>query len=356
MQSPGTSKPETVAYKVVLFVLAIAFLIWLLITLKTLVTCVIVGLTLAAAIAPFAEWAENHKVPRPATVIGVYVAILTVYVALAVLLTPLLREQAAELYEHVPHYVDSVIGAYNKFITFTGMDPQASPIKVDDFKAIAPRLVSQTVGITAGVFAVLLNVVLVLFLTGYFVIAANDIWPKLLRWVPPNKRAAYGELIRPLGARMGGYVRGQAMVSVAVAIFLGTGLTIIGVHYSLVLGVLAGFLNLVPYAGSFTTMALALVVATNQSLLLGALTLGLFMLEQWCESTFLIPQLLGRQVELHPLIVLFAIITGATLMGLPGALIAIPLTSAGLYLAEEFYVRPLNFTTASEIITTPGED
>ncbi|MBZ0186901.1 MAG: AI-2E family transporter, partial [Candidatus Obscuribacterales bacterium] len=56
---------------------------------------------------------------------------------------------------------------------------------------------------------------------------------------------------------------------------------------------------------------------------------------------FIVPKLLGSQVELHPLMVLFAILIGASLMGLPGALIAVPITTAGMYLAEEFYLRPL---------------
>jgi predicted PurR-regulated permease PerM len=288
-------------------------------------------------------------VPRPLTVIGVYLGVAAIYAALAVSLIPVLREQAMQLWQHVPQYVDSVLAGYNKVITVTGMQESPTAIKVDDLRDMAPRVVSQTLGFTAGVLGVLANVVLILFLTAYFTVEANDMWPKLLRWVPPKKRAVYGDLIRPIGARMGGYVRGQALVSVAVAVFLGTGLTVLGVHYSLVLGVLAGLLNLVPYVGSFITMAFALVIATNQSILLGALTLGLFFLEQWCESTFIVPQLLGKQVELHPLLVLFAILIGATLMGLPGVLIAVPLTSAALFLAEEFYLRPLNFTQGSDI-------
>jgi predicted PurR-regulated permease PerM len=254
------------------------------------------------------------------------------------------------LYEHFPNYVDKLGDGYNKAVAISGIHMSGSPIKATDLREMAPRVVTQTVGMTAGVLGALVNTVLVLFLTAYFVVAANDIWPKLLRWLPPKKRDTYAALIRPLGSRLGGYVRGQLLVAMSVAIFLGTGLTLIGVNYSLVLGMLAGLLNVVPYVGSFTTMAFALVVSSNQSLWIGALTLGLFMLEQWVESTFLVPQLLGRNVEVHPLLVLLGIFVGATLMGLPGALIAIPLISAALYLAEEFYLRPLNFTESAEVV------
>jgi predicted PurR-regulated permease PerM len=146
---------------------------------------------------------------------------------------------------------------------------------------------------------------------------------------------------------MGGYVRGQLLVSIAVGAFLAVGLTLIGVKYSLILGVLAGFLNLMPFVGSLLTASFSVLVAANQSLLTGALTLGLFGLEQWFESNLIVPQLLGKQVELHPVVVLFAILTGASLMGVLGALVAVPVASAALLLAEELYVKPMNARAAA---------
>jgi predicted PurR-regulated permease PerM len=183
---------------------------------------------------------------------------------------------------------------------------------------------------------------LVLFLTAYFVVEASSIWAKLLMWLPHEHRAKAASLIRPLGFRMGGYVRGQLLVSVAVAFYLTAGLTLLNVNYALILGVLAGLLNLVPFVGSLIACIFAVVVAANQSIWLAGATLALFACEQWCESNFFVPYLLGRNVELHPLIVLIAILIGATLMGVPGALIAVPLASAAQFLAQEFYLKPLN--------------
>jgi hypothetical protein len=125
---------------------------------------------------------------------------------------------------------------------------------------------------------------------------------------------------------------------------LTVGLSLLRVNYSLILGVLAGLLNLVPFVGSLAACIFAVVVAANQNIWLAGATLMLFACEQWVESNFIVPHLLGRHVELHPLIVLFAILIGATLMGVPGALVAVPLTSAALFLAQEFYLKPLNTT------------
>jgi predicted PurR-regulated permease PerM len=83
----------------------------------------------------------------------------------------------------------------------------------------------------------------------------------------------------------------------------------------------------------------ATVVAFNQDPKLAIIVLALYAIEQWLESTFIVPLLLGRQVSLHPLVVLFAILSGASLMGIPGALISVPVVSAVLFLAEEFYLK-----------------
>ncbi len=101
-------------------------------------------------------------------------------------------------------------------------------------------------------------------------------------------------------------------------------------------------MNLVPFIGSLLACVFAVVVAANQNIWLAGAVLCLFACEQWCESNFIVPYLLGRNVELHPLIVFLAILIGATLMGVPGALVAVPLASAIQFLAQEFYLKPLN--------------
>jgi predicted PurR-regulated permease PerM len=192
---------------------------------------------------------------------------------------------------------------------------------------------------TAGLLGLFLNGILILFLSGYFVVEAKTIWSRLLIWVPENNRQRVANLISPLEYRMGGYIRGQLLVAVAVGLFFTIGFSLLRLHYGLLMGVLAGLLNLVPYVGSMIATITATVVAFNQDPKLAIIVLALYAIEQWLESTFIVPLLLGRQVSLHPLVVLFAILSGASLMGIPGALISVPVVSAVLFLAEEFYLK-----------------
>lgn len=319
-----------------------AFICWLIFELRIMVVCLLMAITLASAIAPVAEWLEKKKIPRAVTVISIFILTGLIYSAVAYLLFPPMKEQALALYESIPKYIQGLTAKFPFLSEYVGSDGDHMKIDPERLKQFAPNVAKHTLSLTAGLMGALANALLVLFLTSYFVVEANDIWQKLLLWVPRPNRERIGGLIRPLGARMGGYVRGQMLVSIAVALFLGTGLTLLKVEYSLVLGALAGLFNLVPFVGSAIAMVLSLVVAFNQSELLAVFVFLLFALEQWLESNFIVPQLLGKQVELHPLLVLFSILIGATLLGLPGALIAVPCASALQFLAQEFYLKPLN--------------
>ncbi|MGH9548990.1 MAG: AI-2E family transporter, partial [Terriglobales bacterium] len=317
--------------RVLAIVLGVALAIWLAIELRDLIVNLIIALTLASAIAPVAEWGEKRRISRATMVLAVYFLVGLTYTFVAVSLAPAVKTQAKNLYDHLPMYLAGATGWYESLKGFAGVagaQGHAAAMDSELVHNIAERIGHETLDVGAGLLGLVLNGLLVLFLTAYFVIEADSILRKLLMWLPKDKREHCAILIRPLAARMGGYIRGQLLVSLAVSIFLTVGLTILGVNYSLILGVLAGLLNLVPFVGSLAACVFALVVASNQSIWLAGATLCLFALEQWVESNFIVPHLLGRHVELHPLIVLFAILVGASLLGVPGALVAVPMASA----------------------------
>lgn len=328
------------AFPVFLF-FGVALGLVLVYVLRGLIVNVLIAITLAAGISPLAEWAEKRNVPRIVTIILLYGVFALGYAGLAYSLAPALCEQASQLYQNIPHQMSGLTAWYNQLLSMTGQTPDALSLEWTDFRDPLLKMVKQTLSVTAGLVGLLLSGILVLFLTAYFVIDANDIWKNLLRWLPKHQRERAASLIVPLAQRMGGYVRGQILVSICVALFLGTGLTLLGVHYSLVLGLLAGVLNLMPFVGSMLTAAFAVVVAFNQDPMLGLMVIGLFVLEQWAESNIIVPQLLGKSVDVHPVVILFAILIGASLMGIMGALVAVPVVAAALFLADEFYVKPL---------------
>lgn len=324
----------------VLVIVLIAFGLWLSVQLRVILVDVIIAITIASAISPLATFGEKRQIARGWTVLVTYIVVIAFYATILFLLWAPIKEQTMLLVSHFPSMLATATDWYNQQLGGLGF---ASNFKVtsDHLQTVGRVALNKTVDVSLGVFGVILNTVLVLFLAAYFVVNSQSIWAGLLKWVPTEHRARVASLIGPVGQRMGGYVRGQALVSTAIAAFFAIGLSLLGVRYGLVLGLVAGILNLVPFVGSLITTALAVLVAFNQSPTLALLTLGLFVLEQVVESNFIVPYLLGSQVELDPLVVLFAILTGATLGGGVGALIAVPIAAAMLLLARELYLKPM---------------
>jgi predicted PurR-regulated permease PerM len=322
--------------------LLVLFLIFMAAQMKAVFVSFVLAGTLSAAIAPLAEKAEKYKVPRFITVASVFLSVGAIYLLAASLLYPTLKEQAHNLYENLPQYGRALHENYSNLKELAGEKASALEIGSQEVRKIVSQGVHHAMDFTSNIFNCLISAILVIFLTGYFVSNADRLWKEGLLWVPPPYRPRIASLIKPLELRLGGYVRGQVMVCLAVGSILGCGLFLIGVKYSLILGIIAGLLNLVPFVGSITATLLALLVAANQSTTHLLLTVLLFFFEQWLESNFITPQLLGSAVELDPLVVLFAILIGGSLMGLPGALIAVPIATILMILAEEFYLRPMN--------------
>lgn len=324
----------------VLIAYSISSALW---ELRTLLLDVLLAITVASAIAPLAETLEKHKIPRFVTVLLVYCGVALSYTLVFIALAAPLKEQSQLLAKQIPTFTQQIQNGWAQVLGLLG-DKAAmlEEIHAADFREPAIGVAKKTLDATAGLMGLGVNGVLILFLAAYFVIEAEHVWTNLILWVPPAHRARIASLIRPLGAKMGGYVRGQMLVSTAVAIFFGIGFTAIGLHYSLVLGLVAGILNLIPYVGSLFATVLAVFVASSQSLTMVVLTLGIFALEQFVETNFIVPQLLGRQVDMHPLVVMFAILVGGSLGGGVGALVAVPTTGAVLLLLHEFYFKSIN--------------
>lgn len=327
--------------RLVLYLVLAVAAVYVVIQLESLIICLIAALTLASALAPLAENLEKRKIPRVATVISVYLLVLALYIGVGSGLVPILREQAISIYESVPNYGTWLLEKAHSLTAMGGPDLTHTQIAADDIRNLSMSTLNKVLKVTGSVFGGLINGVFILFLTAYFVIEASAINTSLLGWLPGPQAERWAGLIRPIENRLGGYVRGQLLVSLAVGSFIGIGLALIGNEKALILGVMAGLLNLVPYVGSMITCALAIIISFMQAPWMGVATIALVAIEQWCESTFIVPTLLGKQVDLHPLIVMLSVIIGGSLLGISGALIAVPVTTVCLFLAEEFYQKKL---------------
>jgi predicted PurR-regulated permease PerM len=322
-------------------VLAVVAAVWLVVNTWQVWLLIFTALIVAAAILPAARWAERYRVPRGVTVLAVYLGFAGLMSLVGRLLWPALTTQWGQFLEQLPRLVENVrgwLGDVDLFLLRWGTTlPTPKP---ENIQGLVGTLVANTLAVTAGVVGFVVGLLAVIVVAAYLVADAPKIGQTLLALVPPEHRRRVARLAEPVLDRIGGYVRGQILSSLAVGAVLATGLALLGVRYALLLGALAAVLNVVPFVGSLVAAVLAILAALNESIGLAVATALLFWGTNLLEGKFLAPHFVGRATGLHPLMVLLALLAGAHLAGLIGALVSVPLVAAVWEVVRRLYLTP----------------
>lgn len=297
------------------------------------------ALIVAAAILPAARFAERYRIPRGATVLLVYLGAAGVLALMGRLLWPALTEQWTQFMQQLPKLIENVQRLMGRFDVLLWRWGASLPTpKPEDLQGLAGTLLANTLQVTAGVFGFVFGLLAVVVIAAYLVIEAEHIGAQALRFVPPAHRPRVAALTEPVLWRIGGYVRGQILSSLCVGAVLAIGMALLGVRYALLIGALAAVLNVVPFVGSLLAAVLGILSALGESPGLAIGTALLFWGTNALEGKLLAPQFVGRATGLHPLAVLVALLAGAHLGGLIGALVAVPFLAAAWEVVRTLYL------------------
>ncbi len=178
------------------------------------------------------------------------------------------------------------------------------------------------------IFASLTELLLIFFLSLYWLIAQPKLRAYVLSLVPGEQRAKTGDMLTEIGQTIGGYVRGTIIDALIVAALTYVGLLVIGLRFPLVLAIIAGIGELIPVVGPILSAvpALGIALVTGDGNFM--LVLGFYVALQQIESNVLVPLVMRSQAHIPPLLSLFAFFVGTAVAGIVGALIAIPLFGA----------------------------
>jgi predicted PurR-regulated permease PerM len=213
------------------------------------------------------------------------------------------------------------------------------------------RIAGSLTGVIGGMFggvARVLTFALVPLLTFYLLADSSAIEASALRFIPDQPRATSMRLRGAVDRALSSYVRGQAIVCLVMGGAVGIGLAIIRHPAALLLAVLVGAAEIIPYLG-FTVAAIAVVLAGwTVSPLQALLGLGLYILINWAVGTFVTPSVMGRHLEMHPFLVTVSVIAGAQLMGPAGALLALPAAATLQAVVAELAGTSAPATTTTE--------
>jgi predicted PurR-regulated permease PerM len=199
----------------------------------------------------------------------------------------------------------------------------------------ASRLFTGLLGAGQVVLSALASALVLIVLTMYFVADLPRIRATLYRLVPHSRRPRAILLGDEIFAKVGGYVLGNLLISLIAGAFTFVFLVIVGVPYPLVLSLFVAILDLVPVIGSTLAGVVVCLVALSVSLPVCLATIGFFLIYRLVEDYLLVPRIFGRMVKVPALVTVVAVLLGGALLGIVGALVAIPAAAALLLLAQE---------------------
>lgn len=320
----------------VLIMLAVIGLLWLL---RDVVAMLFVALLLSALIDPFADWFAKHRVPRAFAVLVVYACLLAIGTAVVILLIPPLISQVQQLVMNFSDIFNGLMHTFSRFRDITAQYGLGENFQ-SGLEALETGLSNSFAGIfstVTGFFGSLAAFVIVLVLTFYMVVEEDSARRLFKNLAPAEYQPFLAALFNKMQKRIGAWLRGQLILGLIIGVSVYLGLTILGVPYALLLGLIAGLLEIIPYAGPMLAAVPTLIIAFSISPLKGVLVLILFVAIQEIENNVLVPKIMQKVTGLNPVVSIVAMLIGIKFGGLAGALLAIPVATMVSVIVEELF-------------------
>ncbi len=301
---------------------------------------VLIALILAAALSPAVNFFADRRIPRALATLIVFVIIFGTLGLVGSFLVPVLIAQIQELIKDFPSYVaryESVLQGLRRLEAQYHVLPSTTQIATFISTRMSGWLAS-TLTATAAVASAVVGIGGVLITTFFLLADGPNLRKGFLSLIPPRYRDRIAEQFDPISMRLGAYVRGQLMSMAALSVLLGIGLTIAGVPYAWVLAAIAGFMEIIPLVGSTLGAVPAVIVAFTVSWKLALIVIAIFAVSNVIQGNVLSPLILSSSVEMPPILVFFAIMIGAELLGIVGAIIAVPMVAAAMVLIQNLYI------------------
>lgn len=335
MPAKPVSLTPVLIFTLIIFAL-IASVIW---TVRDVLAPFIAGFILAYICAPAVGFMVHRKIPRGIAVSSVMLGIVAFVTLLGVLIVPRLITELAQLISDLPGYA-ATLKARAQAANWPWLHDIMAERTHEVQKAISNGLEKLTQTIS-GLFTILLtrgqavlSGILFFVLTPIIAFYLLLDWPKLIvhlesliprRWIP-----TWDVVSNDMNRALKGYFQGQSLVCLCLALYYSTMLSLTGLNYGFLIGVLAGIFSFVPYVGSIGGLITAMIVALTQfwpNSWPVALVAGVFAVGQILEGYILAPKLVGDKVGLHAVWIFLALFVFGSLMGFSGLILAVPMAA-----------------------------
>ena len=320
---------------------------------QTVVLPIILSAILYYLLVPIVDFFERKGVRRIYSIIVLYLIIIGVLTILIVLVIPLLRDQIMRLIVSFPNLVNDIERMLEQVIgsQFLNQVQQTFDFNISD---LAAQVSNQATTILNSTFAGIGNIIgsvsktvmaiiTVPFILFYLLKDGKKLPDYILNFVPIPMRSHTFTVLQEMNKQISSYIRGQIVVSFCIGVLMFIGFVIIGLDYAPVLAVIASFTSVVPYLGPAIAITPALIIAVVTSPYMLLKLIIVWTIVQLIEGKFISPQIMGRNLHVHPITIIFIIIIAGNLFGVVGILLAVPgyavLKVITTHLFEYFKIR-----------------
>ncbi len=293
----------------------------------------LIAIILAYILNPLVVVFERRRVSRGLAILLLYAIFFALVFLAGVWTIPGLVTELQKLMEMLPEYSEQAQGfirhLYSDYRRFNL--PDSLRLALDENILLLQRalqtLLERITGAIVGLFSHFFVLLLVPLLVYYFLRDMEHLKSSLVALFPARYRQRVLVAGSEIDAALGAYLRGLLLICFLVGLLTYLGLRLLGVEFALILGIIYGLTNIIPYFGPLIGALPAVLIALLDSPALALKVVGVMVVVQQLDSQLLSPQILGRSLGLHPLAVILALLAGGHLFGLPGLILAVPLAA-----------------------------
>lgn len=312
----------------ILFTVLLIGLAFFLFQVKGILVAIFMSYIIMASIHPFVRILRRYKVPKVLAITLIYVLVVAAIILLVIPVLTVFVQQIQELYKAFPAYLDRTTTALGIDFNTSSLNSLVGPL--------AGSAGQNIVGVTSKVFGGIFSILSVFVISFYLLIDRERLGKSVPELFPREYHEKIRLTIHQVEEKLGAWLRGQIVLSIAIGVITWVVLTLMGIPYAVPLAILAGFLEIVPTLGPIIAAIPAVIVGFAISPIMGLAVMLAYAAIQIAENNILVPKIMQKAVGLNPIVILIAILIGAQLMGVVGALISIPLVSAGIIIFRAF--------------------
>ena len=320
-----------------------AFVIFLVLVyvIRDVLLLVFISLMFAAVISPLIDFLKKWGMPRSVSAILIYIVGIGVFALVLTGITPLLLHDLPQFFVHMTSVWDSLQkqAGFQQVLSVLlpqGLGSGGSDLVTQQLGDSFGKVLSTVTGFFGGI----LSVVLVFVMTFYMSVQQDPIGKIIHSFVPEVHELRIRRIVMRIQEKLRLWLRAQVVLGLCMSVMVTIGLLLLNVKYALVLGLIAGLLEFIPYVGPIISAIPGLLLGFTQGgMVLFVCVLGLYIIAQQTESHVLVPKVMQRAVGLNPIVSIVAVLIGVKIAGIPGALLAIPVATTLSVIAEDVWSK-----------------